>query len=289
MSTTLRNVLVLIVFGLLLTKGLSGLTTFTQGAKDESIQRVVQEQPAAAVQDDDYGGDQEMVLYAGPNGHFMVEAWVDGTEIEFLVDTGATMVVLSADDASRLGMRRNSLDFTAAFETANGIARAAPVTLRELRIGSLELDDVNAAVMEAPIAVSLLGRAGGLRGRRRPHDPALVAASSGTLSIGHQGWPTGVPAPGACIRPAHTHMLGLSSHKHGRAVALAKGHEASSRPFGINPPPARPQRVEPGQQEPPGDPDQLAPAAHQGQREAEGRLPGQRLDHDQETRLAGAQ
>ena len=155
MGTTLRNVLILLVFGLLVSKGLTSLSGLAPEAGGERIQTVAEEQPAA--EPDEYSGDQELVLYAGPNGHFMVEAWVDGAEIEFLVDTGASTVLLSAEDASRLGMQPGSLDFTAAFETANGVARAAPIILRELRIGSLELDDVNAAVMETPMSVSLLG------------------------------------------------------------------------------------------------------------------------------------
>ena len=157
MGTTLRNVLVLLVLGLLVSKGITSLTGFAPEPDDERLLTVAENQPAAAAEPEDYGGDQELVLYAGPNGHFTVEAWVDGTEIEFLVDTGASTVVLSAEDASRLGMQPGALDFSVTFETANGIARAAPITLRELRIGSLELDDVNAAVMETPMAVSLLG------------------------------------------------------------------------------------------------------------------------------------
>ena len=97
------------------------------------------------------------MLRAGRGGHFTVEAWVDGTEVDFLIDTGASVVVLSPDDAETLGLWPESLDYSAVFETANGQARAAPVTLRELRIGEIELDDVQAAVMEVPMTTSLLG------------------------------------------------------------------------------------------------------------------------------------
>ncbi len=84
-------------------------------------------------------------------------AWVDGTDIDFIVDTGASTVVLSPDDASRLGLHPSSLDYDAVFSTANGEIRAAMVTLSDLRIGPIELDDVKAAVIQSPMAMSLLG------------------------------------------------------------------------------------------------------------------------------------
>jgi clan AA aspartic protease (TIGR02281 family) len=100
---------------------------------------------------------QEVVIPAGPHGHFLVEAVVEGVPIRFLIDTGASDIVLSMNDALDIGLRPADLRFTRRFETANGVVRGAPITLRELRIGQLQLFDLEASVNEAPLEVSLLG------------------------------------------------------------------------------------------------------------------------------------
>ncbi|MFQ5973143.1 MAG: TIGR02281 family clan AA aspartic protease [Alphaproteobacteria bacterium] len=112
---------------------------------------VVRPQPAPAT------ASREMVFNAAPNGHFFVDAAVNGENVRFMVDTGATMVVLSPEDARRIGIPRGMLRFTLSARTANGVVRAAPVTLRQLRIGQFVEYDVPAAVNEAPIGISLLG------------------------------------------------------------------------------------------------------------------------------------
>jgi aspartyl protease family protein len=76
--------------------------------------------------------------------------------VHFLVDTGAGSVVLTLADAAAAGISRGSLDFSARISTANGIARAAPVRLRDVRIGQLSVNGVSAFVGEN-LHVSLLG------------------------------------------------------------------------------------------------------------------------------------
>jgi clan AA aspartic protease (TIGR02281 family) len=101
--------------------------------------------------------DLEYVIESGAGGHFLVEAVVNGAPVIFLVDTGASNVVLTMEDAERLGFRPESLRFTERFASANGEVRAAPVVLRELRIGQFSVFDMPASVNEAPLRVSLLG------------------------------------------------------------------------------------------------------------------------------------
>ena len=96
-------------------------------------------------------------LRAGPNGHFMVEAWVDGADIWFLVDSGASDVTLTPNDARKLGFNAGNLVYSKRYQTANGIVRGAPVILREVRIGANRLYDVKATVNEAALSTSLLG------------------------------------------------------------------------------------------------------------------------------------
>jgi aspartyl protease family protein len=106
---------------------------------------------------DGAAGDLEYVIEPGAGGHYVVDAMVNGAPITFLVDTGASSIVLTMADAEHLGFRPESLRFTQRFVTANGEVRGAPVVLREIRIGQFSLYDVPASVNEAPLSVSLLG------------------------------------------------------------------------------------------------------------------------------------
>jgi clan AA aspartic protease (TIGR02281 family) len=98
-----------------------------------------------------------LVFHANAQGHVLLDAYVNGAPVRFLVDTGATMVVLTLKDAAAAGLSRNDLVFSLRTSTANGAARAAPVRLRELRIDQLQVDDVDAAVAEN-LGISLLGQ-----------------------------------------------------------------------------------------------------------------------------------
>jgi aspartyl protease family protein len=94
---------------------------------------------------------------ADSSGHFFVDATVNGTPMRFLVDTGATLVALSPDDAAALGLAPRDLRFADAVNTANGVTHAAHTTLRSIRLGQLEVPDVSAVVMEQPMSFPLLG------------------------------------------------------------------------------------------------------------------------------------
>lgn len=101
--------------------------------------------------------DGSISFRPGQDGHFHVEALVDGTRLRFLVDTGASDVVLTPDDARRMGFDLDRLDFTGRAETANGDVRSAPVRLHEMVLGPIRLTNVRAAVNEAEMSESLLG------------------------------------------------------------------------------------------------------------------------------------
>ena len=106
---------------------------------------------------DDAAINRELTIWKAPGGHFEVHAYVNGARIRFLIDTGASMVVLSKADARRADINLSRLDYTIEFQSANGIVRGAPVTLRDVSIGQLELRDVEASVNEGAMGVSLLG------------------------------------------------------------------------------------------------------------------------------------
>ena len=73
---------------------------------------------------------RNVVLTKARNGHFEVEARVDGRRIEFLVDTGASHIALRESEAARLGIYPRPSDYTVRVSTANGITKAALVQLR---------------------------------------------------------------------------------------------------------------------------------------------------------------
>lgn len=126
---------------------------FGPQASRESQEQRTAKQPAKASRP----ASRALTIRASAGGHFMIEADVDGADIRFMVDTGATEVVLTPEDAARIGFDLRARNFTRQFHTAGGVIRAAPVTLRRLRIGQLVLRDVEAWVNEAPLFVSLLG------------------------------------------------------------------------------------------------------------------------------------
>jgi aspartyl protease family protein len=97
-----------------------------------------------------------LILRAGRDGYVYVDASVDGTPVRMAFDTGASVVSLTKADAARLGIG-GGLSYTMPFATGNGRTYGAPVKLREIRIGQLEIDDVDAVVMPN-LSVSLLGQ-----------------------------------------------------------------------------------------------------------------------------------
>lgn len=97
-------------------------------------------------------------LRAGANGHFAADIDVNGRRLDALVDTGATIVLLTYEDAARAGIFLRASDFTMSMETANGRAKAAPVTLERVSIGNIVVRNVQAAVAErGRLNVNLLG------------------------------------------------------------------------------------------------------------------------------------
>ena len=93
-----------------------------------------------------------------PNGHFVARGLANGAPLEFLVDTGASTVVLTPSDAQRAGIDVSGLVYATPVSTANGMTFAAPVRLRSLTIGSIEMTDVEALVAKpGNLNGSLLG------------------------------------------------------------------------------------------------------------------------------------
>jgi aspartyl protease family protein len=101
---------------------------------------------------------RNVVLTKGRQGHFEVEARVDGRRLEFLVDTGASHIALRESEAARLGIYPRPSDYTVRVSTANGVTKAAMVRLGSVEIGDIVLRDVPAIVhSDDGLSVNLLG------------------------------------------------------------------------------------------------------------------------------------
>jgi aspartyl protease family protein len=89
------------------------------------------------------------------DGHFYLRAKVNQVDVTFLIDTGATDIALSRQDAARASFDPQSLEFTDMVETANGEARAAPIRIDSLTVGPYTDRDLRGHVLDTDI--SLLG------------------------------------------------------------------------------------------------------------------------------------
>jgi aspartyl protease family protein len=87
------------------------------------------------------------MLYADPRGHFFADIQVRGVPIRTLVDTGASLVAMSTEDAAKVGLRAQANDKKAQFNTANGMVTASLVRLPEVRLQGIMVFDVEAAIM----------------------------------------------------------------------------------------------------------------------------------------------
>lgn len=95
----------------------------------------------------------------GPDGHYHMTLGVNGTPVRFVVDTGATDIVLSRQDADRVGIDTGDLAFLGAARTANGTVATARVWLDEVTLGPIADTGVPALVNGGEMAGSLLGMA----------------------------------------------------------------------------------------------------------------------------------
>lgn len=93
----------------------------------------------------------------GDDGHYWADARIDGRAVRVMVDTGATVVALTMEDAARLGVKPNEAEFTATVQTASGPVPAAPVRLKTVAVGGAEVKGVEALVIHEGLPHSLLG------------------------------------------------------------------------------------------------------------------------------------
>lgn len=102
------------------------------------------------------GGGNRIVLPADSRGHFMTQGTINGRAVTFMLDTGATNVAMSAADAQRIG-----LDYSKGqpvqIGTANGVAQGYRLRLQSVRVGDVEVYDIDAVVSQQSMPFVLLG------------------------------------------------------------------------------------------------------------------------------------
>jgi aspartyl protease family protein len=97
-------------------------------------------------------------LKPSSNGHYVTDAMINGASIRVLVDTGASTVALSFEDARRAGIRESELKFEVPVNTANGRVEAASVVIRRISVGGITVEDVHGMVLpKGALSGSLLG------------------------------------------------------------------------------------------------------------------------------------
>jgi aspartyl protease family protein len=123
-----------------------------RAANAEAMISAANAQAANAAQ----AGPRAIIRKAG-DGHYWAAGEVNGAPVRFLVDTGATAVALTPEDARRLGFSARDLDYRDRVVTAAGKVRAATVKLNSVTVGGARLDNVDALVIEKGLDTSLLG------------------------------------------------------------------------------------------------------------------------------------
>ncbi|MFM2200548.1 MAG: hypothetical protein RL769_603 [Pseudomonadota bacterium] len=100
---------------------------------------------------------KQIVLNIAQDGHFYTRLKINNVEVLFMVDTGASDMMLNISDAKKIGIDVNRLVFNRPYQTANGRSFGAIVNLKEVDFAGIKFDNVRASVNDADMGVNLLG------------------------------------------------------------------------------------------------------------------------------------
>lgn len=139
--------------------GIAGLAAFTAAGK---LDRMTSQAPTpvsvASSEPAPAKTERVLTVNADYRGHYLVHPSIDNYRVRMMVDTGASLIVLTDGDARALGIRPDRSAYSVALGTANGVVRGAKTMLREVRLGDISVRDVEAVVMPAgALSISLLG------------------------------------------------------------------------------------------------------------------------------------
>ena len=142
-GVTMRNILIIAVAVLLIGGYIARFADQTVMHPDAQAATV---QPAYQPREPVHSG-RSLVVDADRQGHFKVDARIQGRYLDFMVDTGASLVIMRESDAAQIGIRPMRSDYTRTVSTANGRAKAAPARIDRIEIGGITVYDVDALVM----------------------------------------------------------------------------------------------------------------------------------------------
>jgi aspartyl protease family protein len=124
--------------------------TMTDAPQAAAVQQYEPRQPVHS--------GRSLTLDSGRGGHFQADARIAGRDIAFMVDTGASLVILRESEAAKIGIRPMRSEFSHTVSTANGIIKAAPATIDRVEIGGITVFDVQALVLpDEALRQNLLG------------------------------------------------------------------------------------------------------------------------------------
>jgi aspartyl protease family protein len=149
----MRNIMILAAV-------LVGLGTFMAQLADRltPAQASARAAPATVGMVDPLAGQRSVSIPTDRRGHFRTEGRIDGQRVNFMVDTGASMVALNESSAARFGLRPSRADYTAIVSTANGAVKGARARLAMVQLGDLIVRDVDALVLpDEALSENLLG------------------------------------------------------------------------------------------------------------------------------------
>lgn len=128
----------------------------TEGSKPGSVREV----EAPSERDEAFAAWNagETVLPRARNGHFYAEASINGTAANFMIDTGASMVALTGDDARAAGLSWSDADVRIVAQGASGPVYGIPIRLDRVVLGGHEAQNVEAAIIPEGLDISLLGQ-----------------------------------------------------------------------------------------------------------------------------------
>ncbi len=145
-----------VIFGVVIAAAIAAPDLLKQVLQSPELAGVIAGNEVGSVSSSSSG--RSLVLKAKSNGHYYTTAWVNGRAVDALIDTGASSIALPLKVAQASGINPGASQFTARTQTANGVVKAAPVVLREVRLGGIRLTNVQAMVLpEGALGITLVG------------------------------------------------------------------------------------------------------------------------------------
>jgi aspartyl protease family protein len=158
LQRTMRNFLVFAIFAAVVAVLAPRLVDRPVARPGEPAPKAMTARPGAIPAPAQSANGRSLTVRRDSRGHFNVEGRVDGRRMDFVVDTGATIIAIPEREAARLGIHPARRDYTAQIRTANGTVHAAPTRLGMVEIGGLIVRDVSAVIMpNEALSENLLG------------------------------------------------------------------------------------------------------------------------------------